>query len=164
MRIRRPLFDRLYQLVVETLLALILVVVAIPLWRVIMQSVTPIDYAGTNLQALVLPPFEWSFTAYQQMLSHPSFLRAAVNSFRILISGVAVSLLLTVPLAYVMASKTLPGRKLLSGFILVPFLFSPGLVPNYLVVTGLGLTDHLSAVFLPAAISVYNTFVMRSFF
>jgi len=60
--------------------------------------------------------------------------------------------------------KTLPGRKILSTFILIPFLFNPGLIPNYLVITGLGLADKLAAVFLPGAISVYNTFVMKSFF
>ncbi|OHE66636.1 MAG: ABC transporter permease, partial [Treponema sp. GWA1_62_8] len=142
----------------------IFLVVAIPLWRIIMQSVTPIDFAGTNLQALALSPLKWSFKAYEQMLSHPSFIRAAANSTKIVAGGVVTSLALTIPLAYVLAAKTLPGRKILSTFILIPFLFNPGLIPNYLVITGLGLADKLAAVFLPGAISVYNTFVMKSFF
>ena len=164
MKIKRTLFDKAYQTMVEGFLALVLLVVAVPLWRVIMQSLTPIDFAGNNLQALALPPWDWSFKAYGQMLSHQSFIKAASNSLRILAGGVVTSLILTIPLAYVLAAKTLPGRKLLSTFILIPFLFNPGLIPNYLVITGLGLADKLLAVFLPGAISVYNTFVMKSFF
>ncbi len=164
MKIKRTPFDRVYQTAVEGFLALVLLLVAVPLWRVVMQSLTPIDFAGNNLQALALPPWDWSFKAYGQMLSHQSFIRAASNSLRILAGGVAASLILTIPLAYVLAAKTLPGRKILSTFILIPFLFNPGLIPNYLVITGLGLADKLLAVFLPGAISVYNTFVMKSFF
>ena len=164
MKVRRTPFDVVYQTTVEVFMVFIFLVVAIPLWRIIMQSVTPIDFAGTNLQALALSPLKWSFKAYEQMFSHPSFIRAAANSTKIVAGGVVTSLALTIPLAYVLAAKTLPGRKILSTFILIPFLFNPGLIPNYLVITGLGLADKLAAVFLPGAISVYNTFVMKSFF
>jgi putative aldouronate transport system permease protein len=44
----------------------------------------------------------------------------------------------------------------------VPYLFNPGLVPNYLLVTKLGLSNTLAAVFLPGAVSVYNTLIMKS--
>lgn len=164
MRVRRTAFDTAYQTVVESILILILVLVTVPLWRMVLQSVTPLTFMGSNLEGLFLPPWKWNFSAYAQLLQHPSFVHAAGNSFRILVGGVATSIVLTVPLAYVLSIKTLPGRKLLSGLILVPFLFNPGLIPNYLVVTKLGLADKLAAVFLPAAVSVYNTFVMKSFF
>lgn len=164
MRVRRTAFDTAYQTVVESILILILILVTVPLWRMVLQSVTPLTFMGSNLEGLFLPPWKWNFSAYAQLLQHPSFVHAAGNSFRILVGGVATSIVLTVPLAYVLSIKTLPGRKLLSGLILVPFLFNPGLIPNYLVVTKLGLADKLAAVFLPAAVSVYNTFVMKSFF
>jgi putative aldouronate transport system permease protein len=163
-RVRRTAFDAAYQTVVESILILILILVTVPLWRMVLQSVAPLTFMGSNLEGLFLPPWKWNFSAYAQLLQHPSFVHAAGNSFRILLGGVATSLVLTIPLAYVLSIKTLPGRKLLSGLILIPFLFNPGLIPNYLVVTKLGLADKLAAVFLPAAVSVYNTFVMKSFF
>ena len=76
----------------------------------------------------------------------------------------ATSLFLTIPLAYVLSIKTLPGRKYLNVLILVPYLFNIGLIPTYLVVTKLGLTNHLAAIFLPGAISTYNCLIMRGFF
>jgi putative aldouronate transport system permease protein len=78
--------------------------------------------------------------------------------------GVACSLFLTIPLAYVLSVKTLPGRKFFNVFILIPYLFNVGMIPTYLVITKLGLTNHLAAIFLPGAISTYNCLIMRGFF
>src|SRR5690606_5515301 len=47
---------------------------------------------------------------------------------------------------------------------LLPFLLHPGLVPTYLLVTGLGLKDSLWSLILPNAISVFNLVVLRSSF
>ena len=163
-RVRRTTFDKIYQFIVEAFLAFVLILVTVPLWRIVLQSVTPLTFTGSNLEGMFIPPWKWNFAAYKQLLTHPNFLHAAGNSFRILFGGVSTSLALTVPLAYVLSIKSLPGRKFLSGLVLIPFLFNPGLIPNYLVVTKLGLADKLAAVFLPGAVSVYNTFVMKSFF
>ncbi len=163
-RVQHTAFDRIYQIFVEVFLIIVFIIVTLPLYRIIIQSLEPIDFAGNNLESLLLPPNRWSFAAYKTMLGHSSFINAFKNSVLILIGGVSTALFLTIPLAYVLASRSLPGRRILSTFILIPFLFNPGLVPTYLVVVGLGLTDKLFAVFLPGAISVYNTFVMKSFF
>jgi len=154
----------LFELCIDTFLILLFLVFLIPLWRVLMVSLTPTPDANDPTLGLFPPPWKWALISYKQFLSHPSFFKATYNSALILIGGVAVSLFLTVPLAYVLSIKDLPGRVFLSGLILVPFLFNPGLIPNYLTVTNLGLTDKLMAVFLPGAISVYNTYVMKSFF
>jgi putative aldouronate transport system permease protein len=97
-------------------------------------------------------------------LGNNGFFNAFVNSFKILVMGVAASLFLTIPLAYGFSARSLPGRKLLTVFILIPYLFNVGMIPAYLVVTWLGLTNHLAAIFLPGAISTYNRLIMRGFF
>jgi putative aldouronate transport system permease protein len=49
-------------------------------------------------------------------------------------------------------------------FFLLTFLIYPGLVPSYLVVTGLGLKNSLWSLILPGAVSVFNLVVVRAFF
>ncbi|MDE6736450.1 MAG: carbohydrate ABC transporter permease, partial [Treponemataceae bacterium] len=63
-----------------------------------------------------------------------------------------------------MSVQDLPGRKLLNWYVLIPYLFNIGLIPTYLVVTGLGFTDHLASVFIPGAVGTYNCLIMRGFF
>ncbi len=156
--------DKGFQILVNGLLVLVLVVIALPLWRVVMTSFTPIAVFTREGVPFFMVPWEWSVAAYNQLLGQPSFLRATLNSVVIATSGTAISLVLTIPLAYVLATRNLPGRRVITVLILFTYLFQPGLVPNYLLVTRLGLTDNILAIILPPAVSVYNTMVMKTFF
>jgi len=162
--IRLTFTDRLFYLCLDVFLVFVLVIVAIPMWNTITLSFRPNTFIGSNLEGMFLSPGRWSFAAYRALLGNNGFLNAFVNSFKIFVFGVATALFLTVPLAYVLSVKTLPGRRLLTVIVLIPYLFSVGLIPSYLVVTRLGLSNHLAAIFLPAAISTYNCLIMRGFF
>ncbi len=156
--------DHVFNLVVDLFLIVLLVIIAVPLWSTITLSFRPNDYIGNNLQGMFLAPWEWSFSAYKALLGNQGFLLAFKNSFLILTGGVVTALLLTIPLAYVLSIPTLPGRKYLSLLVVIPYVFNVGMIPTYLLVTNIGLIDHLAAIFLPGAISTYNCLIMRSFF
>lgn len=162
--IRYTAQDRLFLNSINVFLGLILLVVAIPMWSTITLSFRPNHFIGSNLEGMFLVPWKWSTAAYKALLGNRGFVLAFTNSIKILVLGVSASLFLTIPLAYVLSVKTLPGRKFLNVFVIVPYLFNIGLIPTYLVITGMGLTNHLAAVFLPGAISTYNCIIMRGFF
>jgi putative aldouronate transport system permease protein len=153
-----------YQIFVAALLFVVLVIIVVPFWRVIVTAFTPLNIYTQQGVPFFLSPFDWTAEAFSQLLSHPLFPRAMLNSIIITIGGTAVSLILTIPLAYGLSNRTLPGRRLILLFMLFTFLFQTGLVPVYLLVTGLKLTDNFLAIILPPAVSVYNTLVMMSFF
>lgn len=156
--------DRAFYLIVDIFLWVMLFVVAIPMWSTITLSFRPNDFIGNNVQGMFLMPWNWSVSAYKALLGNNGFLMAFYNSFKILIFGVITALVLTIPLAYVLSIRTLPGRKWLNILIIIPYVFNVGMIPSYLLVTNLGLIDKLVAVFLPGAISTYNCIIMRSFF
>jgi putative aldouronate transport system permease protein len=163
-RIHKPSDEVFFQVLTNGLLVFILVIVIIPIWRVIMMSVTPLTATNAPLFGFLLPPWDWTFEAFKQLLGHPSFIRAALISGIITVGGTAISLTLTVLLAYGLSIKGLPGRKLFSTLVLIPLLFHPGLIPNYLAVTKLGLFDTLWSLILPVAINITNVFIVRNFF
>ncbi len=157
--------EYIFQLFVNGFLFVVLLIIAIPLWRVLMTSFTPLDVYMRGGTPFFQWPWDWSFGAYQQMLTHPTFPRATLNSFIITISGTALSLFLTVPLAYALSTRTLPGRNIITALILFTFLFQVGLIPVYLLVAKtLGWTNNILAIIVPFAINVTNTLVMRNFF
>jgi putative aldouronate transport system permease protein len=165
MKLRIKSWDNFFfQLFVNIFLLSVLVAIAIPIWRVLMMSLTPLGYMDNQTYGLWIPPWRWSFEAYKQLFNHPAFLRATYNSVFITLAGTLISLALTTPLAYVLSNPKLPGRRLLTVLILIPYLFHAGLIPIYLVVQKLGLVDSLFAIILPGAISVANTLVMKGFF
>lgn len=154
----------IYQIALAIFLFFVLLAILIPFWRVVVTSFTPLDVYTQRGVPFFLPFDEWSGEAFRQLLSHPLFPRAMMNSVIITLGGTFISLILTVPLAYGLSISGLPGRRLILLFILFTFLFSPGLVPVYLLVTRLGLTNNFLAVILPPAVSVWNTLIMMSFF
>lgn len=153
-----------YQLVVATFLTIVLLIIVVPFWRVIVTAFTPLDIYTKQGIPFFLSPLDWTAEAFRQLLSHPLFPRSVLNSTIITVGGTAISLLLTIPLAYGLSNHSLPGRKIILFFILFTFLFHTGLIPVYLLVTGLKLTDNFLAIMLPPAVSVYNTLVMMAFF
>jgi len=156
--------DYLFYTIIDIFLVVMLVIVAIPMWSTITLSLRSNTFIGSNLEGMFLPPWKWSTAAYKTMLGNSGFINAFFNSLKIFIMGVTCALFFTVPLAYSLSIKTLPGKKLFNVLILIPYLFNVGLIPSYLVVIRLGLTNKLAAIFLPMAISTYNCIIMRGFF
>jgi putative aldouronate transport system permease protein len=145
-------------------LTILLLAILIPFWRVIVTAFIPLDVYTREGVPFFLPPTEWTAEAFKQLLGHSLFPRAILNSVIITLLGTAISLFLTVPLAYGLSARNLPGRKLIMTIVLFTYLFSPGLIPVYLLITGMKLTNNYLAIILPPAVSVYNTLVMMSFF
>ena len=155
--------DRLFFLLVNIFLVFIFIIIAIPMWSTITLSFRPNTFIGSNLEGMFLAPWSWSTAAYKALLGNNGFIIAFSNSLKIFAFGVITALFFTIPLAYSLSVKTLPGRRFFNILILIPYLFSVGLIPSYLVVVRLGLTNTLSSIFLPLAISTYNCLIMRGF-
>jgi putative aldouronate transport system permease protein len=153
-----------FQIGLAIFLTIVLLVILIPFWRVIVTAFIPLDIYTREGVPFFLFPTQWTFEAFRQLLGHSLFPRAAWNSVIITLLGTAISLFLTIPLAYGLSTRSLPGRKLIMTLILFTYLFSPGLIPVYLLITGMKLTNNYLAIILPPAVSVYNTLVMMSFF
>jgi putative aldouronate transport system permease protein len=154
----------LFQIGLAVFLTILLLAILIPFWRVIVTAFIPLEIYTREGVPFFLPPTEWTGEAFKQLLGHSLFPRAMWNSVIITLLGTAISLFLTVPLAYGLSTRNLPGRKLIMTLVLFTYLFSPGLIPVYLLITGMKLTNNFLAVILPPAVSVYNTLIMMSFF
>ncbi|HCT75693.1 MAG TPA: ABC transporter permease [Micromonosporaceae bacterium] len=146
-----------------TLLFLVTAAVIIPLWTVLVTSLSSretIDRAG----GLVFIPRGIDISAYQSIFATDRVTRALWVSVLVTVGGTALSIVLTTLAAYGLSRPgTVAHRPLLFIFLLT-FLFGPGLIPSYLLVTGLGLKDNLLSLILPTAVNAFNLIVLRSFF
>jgi len=146
-----------------TVLTGVVLAVLVPLWVVLVTSLASretINEAG----GLVVVPREIDFSAYAAIFSGGLVTQALWISTVITVLGTAVSLSLTVLAAYGLSRPGSVGHRGLLFYFLLTFLIYPGMVPSYLVVTGLGLKNSIWALILPTAISVFNLVVIRAFF
>lgn len=98
------------------------------------------------------------------VLSTPTVKSAYLVTIVRTILGTALGVIVTACAAYAMACPTLPGEKIFSYVILIPFVFSGGLIPYYLTLFRLGLINTFWVFVLPGLFNIWNMFVMRQFF
>lgn len=134
-----------------------------PLWIVIVTSLSSkktIDAAG----GLVVIPKDITFIAYQELLSGGQVQRAALVSLGVTLVGTLFSMAVSVLCAYGLSRSGSLGHRWILMTLLATMFFGAGLIPTYLLVQALGLTDTYLALILPSAVSVFNILVLRAFF
>lgn len=108
-------------------------------------------------------PVEFTPASYEYVISGGRFLHAMGISLERVILGTLLNIVLMVLTAYPLAKEDLPGRGILSGFFVLTMLIGGGMIPTYLLVSGLGLKDTIWALILPGALPVYNMIILMNF-
>ncbi|UYQ66108.1 carbohydrate ABC transporter permease [Streptomyces peucetius] len=144
-------------------LALACAAVLFPLWIVVVTSVSSVKTI-TEAGGLVVVPRGVTFVAYQELLSGGQVTRAATVSLGVTVVGTLFSMTVSVLCAYGLSRSGSVLHRPLLMILLATMFFGAGLIPTYLLVQGLGLTDTYLALILPSAVNVFNILVLRSFF
>ncbi|HLZ64495.1 MAG TPA: carbohydrate ABC transporter permease [Ktedonosporobacter sp.] len=141
---------------------LIAVVVVFPFLYVIAVSFSGFkDVASGNLFFFPLHP---TLEAYRWLLQGGAVVQALGISLFVTVAGTAVSLFITVTMAYGLSRKHIPGGKFVLWLVMLTLLITPSLITKYLVVRQFGMIDTLWALIIPSAVSPFNLIVMRQFF
>lgn len=113
---------------------------------------------------LVLWPDHPTVDAYRTIFTGGVVTRALVVSLGITVFGTLASLLVTVGMAYGLSRRDVTGSRFILMTALFTMLFNAGIIPNFLLVKGLGLYDTYAALVMPTLVSAFNLVVLRSFF
>ena len=156
------LSDKMSDFILVAMCAAIMLVVAYPLYYVLIASVSdPYDvYAGKTF----LMPSQFTLQGYESVFSDQRIFSGYMNSIKYTVVGTIFSTVMVYITAYPLSVKTLPGRKWISLFFLVTMYFGGGLVPTYLVVKNTGLLNNMWALFLPGGVAMGNVIIVRNFF
>jgi len=141
----------------------VLAVVIVPLWIVVVTSFST-QAAINRAGGLVLWPDGLTLEAYSQMLGDTTVRSALLVSLGITVAGTAVSMAVSVLCAYGLSRARSFGHRFLLALLVVTMFVSGGLIPTFLVVTGLGGYGQWWALILPSAVSVFNILVLSSFY
>ncbi|MEU0094904.1 carbohydrate ABC transporter permease [Kribbella sp. NPDC006257] len=137
--------------------------VIIPFVGVISTSVAPnkqINESG----GLVLLPDSINLNAYKSLFAGGVVTRALLVSIFVTVVGTLLSLTVSCLLAYALSRPGFSAGRPILLIVLFSMLFSPGIIPMYLVVKGAGLLDSLRALIVPTMVSAFNVIVLRAFF
>ncbi len=145
-----------------SILLLIVFCTLYPFLNVIAQSFSSESYI--NAGKVTLYPRGFNIETYKTIANDNMFWINYKNTIVYTVVGTVISMFLTTIFAYALSKKRLVGRKFLTVFAVFTMFFNGGLVPNYVLINGLGFGNSIWAIVIPGAISIYNMLIMKSFF
>ncbi|MDX9915281.1 MAG: carbohydrate ABC transporter permease [Sphaerochaeta sp.] len=152
----------LFTVMVYAVMVFTLAVCLIPLLYMVALSISS-PKAIINNEVFLIPK-GITFEAYAQIFTYPNFFRAYGNTFFYTFAGTAISLALMIVFAYPLSKPRLKGSRGVMKLVIFSMFFSGGLIPNYLLVSSLGLTNTRLAMLLPFAINQFNLILLINFF
>ncbi|NLC32571.1 MAG: carbohydrate ABC transporter permease [Clostridiales bacterium] len=155
---RSPLLDFLIYLV----MGLVLIACVLPFLYIIAMSLSSSTAILNNKVSLW--PIGLNSDAYKQIFSYPNFFRAYKNTIIYTFFGSLISLTLMTLFAYPLSKPHLRGQKLVMKLIIFSMFFSGGLIPNFLLISSLGLTGTVYGMIIPFAINQFNLIILINFF
>ena len=136
----------------------------LPLINMIAISFSGSDAVAANAVGLI--PKDFTLSSYTKLLDDAQFWCSTLISFERVILGVLINMFMTITMAYPLSKSKIrfPAREIYMKVIIFAMLFSGGIIPLFMVVSGLHLTNTIWALVLPGAVPVFNVILLINFF
>ena len=154
--------DRTFDVVNLVLMIVMLLVFAWPLWFVVIASFS--DPGAVYRGEVILFPKGITLESYRAIVKYRQIWIGYRNTIFYTVAGTLINLFITICLAYPLSRRKFMPKKIIMAIALVTMYFGGGLIPSYLVVRGLHMTNTIWAMMIPNALSVYNMLIVRAYF
>jgi len=160
--VRRARGDVIYDTIIFIILTFLFLIVAYPLYFVIISSISdPIEVSAGKV---VLAPVGFTWDGYKEVFKTKTVVRGFINSLIITVLGTSINLLVTIPTSYALSRPDFVLKKPITLFYILTMFVGGGMMPTYIIVRNTGLLNTMWALILPGAMGVYNMIVARTFF
>ena len=160
--VRRARGDVIYDTIIFIILTFLFLIVAYPLYFVIISSISdPIEVSAGKV---VLAPVGFTWDGYKEVFKTKTVIRGFINSLIITVLGTSINLLVTIPTSYALSRPDFVLKKPITLFYILTMFVGGGMMPTYIIVRNTGLLNTWWALVLPGCLGVYNMIVARTFF
>ena len=136
--------------------------ILIPFFNVVAISFT--SYTEYMQSVWVVWPKNSVLDAYKELFKDSRILIGYKTTLTFLAIGLPLNVLLSTSLAYALFRKGWPGRRLVFYLVLFTMIFHGGIVPMYLVMKSLGLTNTIWSVVLAQGLNTFNMILLYNYF
>ncbi len=154
--------DKLFYLFNYTILILLAAIVIYPLYFIVIASISSPD-AIFNGEVYFFP-VQVTLEGYARLFKESLIWTGYLNTIIYTVLGTAFNLILTIPAGWALSRNELPFRKAITWFLVITMFFGGGLIPYYLLVAKLGLINNPLSMIILGGVSVWNVFVVKSYF
>ncbi len=154
--------DKVFDISIIIITVISVILCLVPVLNVFAVSIS--SNSAIMAGKVFLIPKEITFESYKAIFQDGSMLYSLVYTVFLTFAYTLLAMILTIFAAYPLTKKRLKGRNLILLLIVFTMYFSGGIIPDYLLINNLKLTDNILSLLLPGAISAFNLIVLKSFF
>ncbi|MCU6712188.1 carbohydrate ABC transporter permease [Paenibacillus sp. J5C_2022] len=159
---RRSLGGALFQTCNITFLMLLSMVTLYPFLNLLAISLN--ESLDTLRGGIHIVPRAFTLTNYELIFQNPRLFTAAWLSVARTVLGTVLSVGATIMVAYTLSRREYVLRKGLNAVIVVSMYVNGGIIPYYLLIKSLGLTNSFLVYIIPTLLVAFNVMIMRSYF
>lgn len=152
----------IFDTIVIIFVVLVLVICLVPFIYVI--SVSFSGPGPLTKGEVFLFPKDFTFSAYTEIINYPNFLSYYWNTIKYTLVGTSLCLIMTCLMAFPLAHNKLKGHGFIMKMVVFTMFFGGGLIPKFLLVSNLGISNTIWAIVLPMIINTFNMIVLINFF
>ena len=143
------------------LIALLCVICLLPMWHVLIASISSPYEVGVAKGFMIFPKGKWNVEAYKIILNYKGVWNGYKNTLIYVLVQCAVTGFCSCIGGYVLSRKGFRYRGIFMLFLIIPMLFNGGLIPTYMVIQKIGLLDTFMVMIVPGAMGTFNFILMR---
>lgn len=160
MRLSRE--DKVFNAINSVLMVLVIILCTYPVWYCIVTSFSNLNLV--SVKAISVWPVEFTWKNYQEVFKD----KMLINSFRVSIArtliGAFTHVFCCATAAYALSHKNLVFGKFFTQMLLITMFFGGGMVPTYILLNSIKLTNTFWGFIIPALYSGFDIIIMRTFF
>lgn len=157
---KRSVIDTAFDLFLYMVMIFVFVVMVYPFLYVANSSISDLSQAKSPL---LLIPVGVNFSSYQVLFRDSSLLRALLVSISRSVLGPMLMLFVTATGGYVISRPKLVFGRFFRMFFLFTMYLNAGIIPTYIVIQSLGLTNSYWVYILPMAVSAFNMILVKTY-
>lgn len=160
--IRRSRSDVIFDVINVSLTLLITFIMIYPMFYILMVSLaTPEEAVMGNIY---LFPKTFTLEAYHNVFQNQAIWTAYANTILYTIAHTLYVLALTIPAAYTLSKRDLPGRTAIVWYFFITMFISGGLIPSYMLNKSLGLINSRWIMIIGMGVGYSNLVITRTYF
>ena len=162
MKIKDSLGERIFDKINIIFMILLCVTIIFPFAQQLVISISkPEEISKLGLHLFTANP---TLDAYKRIFLTNTLVNAFGLTIFKTVVGTTLSVLISCMLAYPLSKRWLVGQKFWMGLVVFTMFFSGGMIPTYILVRGLHLTNTIGALILPGLCTAWNIIIIRNFF
>lgn len=160
---RLGMSDHIVDVIVYLLCGLVALCSVVPMWHVLMSSISDGKELMTHTGLVLFPVGEATLEGYSHIFKNESIIQGYTNTIIYTVCSTGLGFFLAVITGYALSIKT-KIQPYVMGMLMFTLLFGGGMVPTYMVIRALGWTGTRWALIIPGCTNAMFMVMMMNAF